>query len=92
MQSSDSQVLCGSPFRAGVAAPIKSFVLCGEPKRYVKVAQSGNRRALVFCAECITPLFATAPDNATQVIIRLGCVRQRAELAPAVGAALASGP
>jgi hypothetical protein len=27
-------------------------------------------------------LFATAPENATQVIIRTGCVKQRAELEP----------
>lgn len=81
---SDCQVLSGAPLRAVVAAPIGSFVLRGEPKRYIKVAQSGNRRAQVFCPECGTPLFATAPENATSVIIRLGCVTQRAELKPAV--------
>ena len=81
---SDCQVLSGSPFRAVVAAPIESFVLQGEPKSYVKVAQSGTRRAQVFCPNCATPLYATAPENATQVIIRLGCVKQRAELSPSV--------
>lgn len=80
----DCQVLSGSPFRAIVAAPIDTFVLRGKPKSYVKVAESGNRRAQVFCPECATPLFATAPENATSVIIRLGCVKQRAELKPAV--------
>ena len=35
-----------------------------------------------FCGECGTPLFATAPENATQVIIRTGCVKQRAALVP----------
>ena len=79
----DCQVLSGAPFRAVVAAPIETFVLQGEPKRYVKVADSGNRRAQVFCPECGTPLFATAPENATSVIIRLGCVHQRAQLMPA---------
>ena len=43
----DCQTLSGSPFRAVVAAPIASFELRGEPKSYVKVAQSGNRRAQV---------------------------------------------
>jgi hypothetical protein len=80
----DCQVLSGSPFRAVVAAPIEGFVLHGTPKSYVKVAQSGNRRAQVFCPDCGTPLFATAPENATSVIIRLGCVEQRAQLKPAV--------
>ena len=81
---SDCQVLSGSPFRAVVAVPIESFTLRGEPKGYVKVAESGNRRSQVFCPECGTPLYATAPENPTAVIIRLGCVKQRAELAPAV--------
>ena len=44
----------------------------------------GNRRAQVFCPECATPLWATAPENATSVVIRLGCVRQKAQLRPAV--------
>ena len=79
---SDCQVLSGSPFRAVVAAPIESIVLRGNPKSYIKVAESGNRRAQVFCPECATPLFATAPENATSVIIRLGCVKQRSQLMP----------
>jgi len=81
---SDCQVLSGSPFRVSVAAPIETFVLRGQPKSYVKVAESGNRRAQLFCPECATPLFAMAPENATSVIIRLGCVKQRAQLKPAV--------
>lgn len=80
----DCQILSGSPFRVVVAAPIETFVLRGTPKSYVKVAESGNRRALAFCPECGTPLFAAAPENATSVVIRLGCVTQRAELVPAV--------
>jgi hypothetical protein len=36
----------------------------------------------VFCPECGTPLYATAPQNATSVSIRLGCVRQRDRLRP----------
>ena len=80
---SDCQVLSGAPFRAVVAAPIESFALRGAPKSYVKVAQSGNRRAQVFCPECATPLFATAPENPTSVVIRLGCVAQRSQLMPA---------
>jgi len=81
---SDCQVLSGAPFRVSVAAPIETFMLHGQPKTYVKVAESGNRRAQLFCPECATPLFAMAPENAPFVIIRLGCVRQRAQLTPAV--------
>lgn len=80
----DCQVLSGSPFRAAVAASIETLSVRGVTKSYVKVAQSGNRRAQVFCPECATPLWATAPENATSVVIRVGCVRQRAQLRPAV--------
>jgi len=80
----DCQVLSGSAFRVSVAAPMETFVLRGQPKSYIKVAESGNRRAQVFCPECATPLFGMAPENATSVIIRLGCVKQRAQLMPAV--------
>jgi hypothetical protein len=80
----DCQVLSGAPFRAVVAAPCDSLRVRGQTKHYVKVAQSGNRRAQVFCPECGTPLWATAPENPTSVILRLGCIRQRAQLRPAV--------
>lgn len=78
----DCQVLSGAPFRAVVPAAIETFVLKGEPKRYIKTAESGNRRVQAFCPDCGTALFATAPENATNVNIRLGCVKQRASLAP----------
>src|SRR5438128_12631444 len=78
----DCQVLSGSPFRVVVPAPIESFVLRGEPKRYIKVPDSGNRRVQAFCPECATPPFATAPEHATHVSRRLGCVKCRAARPP----------
>ncbi|MDH4052485.1 MAG: GFA family protein [Rubrivivax sp.] len=81
---SDCQVLSGAPFRAVAMAATESLKVQGATKRYVKVAQSGNRRAQVFCPECATPLWATAPENATSVVIRLGCVKQKAQLQPVV--------
>ena len=78
----DCQVLSGSPFREVAVAPIESFVLRGSPKSYVKVAASGNRRAQMFCPTCGTPLYGTAPENPTSVTLRLGCVKQRADLRP----------
>jgi hypothetical protein len=79
----DCQVLSGSPFRAVVVASIEKFAVHGAPKSYVKVADSGNRRAQMFCPECGTPLYACAPDKPTWVSIRLGCVTQRRQLKPA---------
>lgn len=80
----DCQILSGAPLRAVVAARYEDLVVQGQTKRYIKLAQSGNRRAQVFCPECGTPLWATAPENPSAVIIRLGCVTQRAQLSPAV--------
>jgi hypothetical protein len=79
---SDCQVMSGSPFRAVVPAPVDTFALRGEPKRYIKTADSGNRRVQAFCGDCGTPLFATAPEHATQVVIRTGCLKQKAQLVP----------
>ena len=78
----DCQVLSGSAFRMVAMAPVETLAIRGEVKRYVKVAQSGNRRVQVFCPECGTPLYAAAAENPTSVGIRLGCVDQRAELKP----------
>jgi len=80
----DCQVLSGAPLRAVVAASFETLVVTGQTKSYIKVAQSGNRRAQVFCPECGTPLWATVPENPTSVIVRLGCVKQRAQFKPAV--------
>ena len=77
----DCQILSGAPFRTVVAAPIGQFKLTGEPRRYVLV-QSGKQMAQAFCPECGTPLFAAAPENPTTVVLRLGCVTQRAQLRP----------
>jgi hypothetical protein len=79
----DCQVLSGSPFRAVVPVPIEKFALQGTPKSYVKVAQSGNRRAQAFCPECGTPLYGTEAENPKAVVIRVGCIEQRAQLKPA---------
>lgn len=80
----DCQILSGAPYRAVVAVAYDALAVDGKTKSYVKVAQSGNRRAQVFCPECGTPLWATAPENPTSVILRLGCVEQRNSFEPAV--------
>ena len=78
----DCQILSGAPLRGVVTVPIDRFALTGEVKSYVKVADSGNRRAQVFCPACGTPLYGAAETNPTGVAIRLGCIDQRAELMP----------
>jgi hypothetical protein len=79
----DCQTLTGSAYRVTVPAPKDSFrLLTGKPKVYVKIAESGTRRAHGFCPECGTPIYATAVTDPQVYGIRVGTARQRAELPP----------
>jgi len=81
----DCQMLSGTAFRTAIrAAPDKFKLLTGEPKIYVKIGESGARRAQAFCANCGSPIYATAAEGSAPFMIRVGTVRQRAELVPKV--------
>ena len=53
-------------------------------KIYVKTtADSGNLRQQTFCPECASPIYSAPADGNTKVVVlRVGSVRQRAELVP----------
>jgi hypothetical protein len=57
----------------------------GQPKIYVKTAESGNKRANAFCPNCGCPVYAAAPGaNPPSYGLRVGALDQRADLpAPA---------
>lgn len=78
----DCQTLSGSAFTAFVPVPKEAFRLRGEPKIYVKTAESGNRRAQAFCPECGARVYASAEKDPQVFNLRIGTVRQRAALAP----------
>jgi hypothetical protein len=78
----DCQVLSGAPMRAIVQAAVTDFSLQGAIQTYTKTAQSGQRRDQVFCPVCGTPLYGCAAQNPEFVVIRLGCVEERAQLPP----------
>ena len=80
----DCQTLSGSAFRTGVPVSDTDFkLLAGEPKTYVKIAESGNRRAQVFCPECGTHIYATSLEDGPKILrLRSATARQR-ELAAA---------
>jgi hypothetical protein len=81
----DCQVLTGSAYRVTVPAGKDTFrLVTGEPKIYVKTAESGNRRAQVFCPECGTRVYASALDDPQVFNVRLGTVAERAALEPRV--------
>ena len=70
----------------GVVVPIvddKFTVLTGALKTYVKTAESGNKRAQVFCPECGTHLYSTSVGEGAKVFrIRTSTARQRDDLPP----------
>jgi hypothetical protein len=78
----DCQKLSGSAFR--VVLPEADFeILTGEPRIYVKTAESGNARQQAFCSDCGTPIYATSVGGAPRTIgIRAGILNQRDRLVP----------
>ncbi|HZO00341.1 MAG TPA: GFA family protein [Burkholderiales bacterium] len=78
----DCQTLSGSPYVAYIPVAKDGFKLRGEPKIYVKTAASGNRRAQAFCPDCGARLWASAVSDPQVFNLRLGGVRQRAQLPP----------
>ena len=79
----DCQQFSGSPWRASAPAPAETFrITAGAPVTYIKTAESGARRLQAFCGVCGSSLYSAAPDAPTVFGVRLGSVRQRAELAP----------
>ena len=81
---SDCQALTGSAYRVSVPAPAETFqLLSGQPRAYIKTAESGNKRAHYFCPTCGSPVYATAiGDNPPQYTLRSGSIDQRASLPP----------
>lgn len=80
----DCQRQTGSAFRTNVPVVPGTFALTsGQPKIYVKTAESGNRREHAFCAECGTPIYSASPGDPSSYSLRLGTLDRRAELRPA---------
>ena len=78
----DCQALSGSPWRASVRARAADVRVKGEPKVYVKTADSGRPRGQAFCSDCGSPLYSFAPGGDGDYMIRLGGIDQRAALRP----------
>lgn len=79
----DCQRLTGSAFRANVQVPAATFVILrGNPKSYIKTAESGNKRRHAFCDNCGTPIYASAVENPPTFSLRIGTLTQRAAFTP----------
>ena len=80
----DCQMLSGTAFRTVLPVRSENFeLLSGELSTYVKTAESGTERAMKFCPICATQIYGTyVGDEPAVVSLRVGTVRQRAELIP----------
>lgn len=83
----DCQTLSGSAFRTVAFTTEGGFtLLSGEPKIYVKIADSGNGRQQAFCGDCGSPLYATSDPAGPYPYygVRIGTIAQRDRLVPKV--------
>jgi hypothetical protein len=69
----DCQRQSGGAYTAGLRLPAESFrITKGEPKLYVKTADSGNQVTRGFCPECGCMLFLRVSARPDLVAIRVG--------------------
>lgn len=82
----DCQILSGSAFRTVAITVEDGFtLLSGEPKHYIKTAESGSKRAQAFCGDCGTPIYACPEGDGPKVYgVRAGTAHERAQLVPAM--------
>jgi hypothetical protein len=81
----DCQQLSGSPYRITAQTKAGGFsLLRGEPKIYIKNADSGGKWAIAFCSDCGTPIYAAPAENPVSYSLRVGTLKQRALLPPKV--------
>ena len=80
----DCQKMSGTAFRTVVRAGEDNFtMLSGEPRIYVKTAESGASRAMGFCESCGTQIYGTSAGDGPKIYgIRVGTITKSAQLAP----------
>ena len=79
----DCQASTGSAYRVNVTVPKDKIAFRGgTPKIFIKTAESGNKRAQAFCPECGTPLYSAQVTDTPAYVLRVGTIRQRAQLRP----------
>lgn len=81
----DCQQLSGTAFRVMVPCDEDKFRLkTGEPRIYVKTAESGRQRQQAFCGDCGSPIYATSdePAGSRSLGLRVGVLAERRELTP----------
>ena len=82
----DCQTLSGSAFRIGVSVEEELFEMTsGEPKKFIKTAESGAKRSQVVCPACGTQIYSTGVEDGPKIYrIRVSTACQRNDLPPKV--------
>jgi hypothetical protein len=79
----DCQTLTGTAYRVSVPAKAAALrFIAGNPKIYVKVADSGRQRAQAFCPNCGTPIYAADVREPQLFNLRTGTLAERSQLKP----------
>ncbi len=76
----DCQTLSGSPYRAIAPTRKEDFQLSGEPRIYVKTAESGRRRAQAFCGTCGASIYSADAEQPSVFNLRLGSLQERDQI------------
>ena len=81
----DCQSLSGSAYRTVAFVPENKFRLTkGQPKVYVKIADSGNEREQTFCDACGSPIYSAPHTTPGERLlgVRAGTLEVRDRLVP----------
>jgi hypothetical protein len=80
----DCQTLSSTAFRVNVPTTAEAFKLKqGQPKGYIKVGDSGGRRAQGFCGDCGAQIYATTAEHPREIyMLRVGTIKERDQLQP----------
>lgn len=81
----DCQITSGSAFRWIVPVRAGDFRLtAGQPKIFIKTAESGANRAQAFCSECGTHMYGSDVVDPQSYSLRLTTARQAKQLRPSL--------
>jgi hypothetical protein len=79
----DCQVLTGCAYRVSVECACEDFqLLTGEPKIYIKTADSGKKRVQAFCPDCGSPLYTEDFEKPAMRFLRVGSLKEKRSLTP----------
>lgn len=79
----DCQTVGGTAFQFTTRVARHNFrLLSGTLTTYIKVAESGNPRAMSFCGRCATMIHTGNTDETGLLSLRLGGCHQKHELTP----------